>query len=459
VNDENLATFWEGDVAVYGGGPAGLAAATAAARGGADVLLVEKNGYLGGVATAAGVTVFHSLFSPDFGAQVIGGITQEFLERLGALDAAYNTRDDGRGNFVVETEYAKFVADRMVTEAGARLLLHTLLVDAVRDGERIDAAVVANKSGLGRVRARVHVDATGDGDLLARAGLPFEKRDGQLQAPSLCVRLAGVDHAAFDAAKVDVEALLRRRAAEAGLRYTNLLWGTRNHRRAGEQFYSAVRVPGTDATDAWSLSDAEVDARRQLLWMVDVLRKEVPGYRDATILDVGAQLGIRETRRLVGRHVLSGTELLSQQRFADAVAQGSYPVDIHAAGGTGIWFRHLDGRESRQDEHGRWHRGYWTADGKPRDALCYQVPYRCLTAEACGNLLVAGRPISVDAEAHGATRVMVNCMQTGQAAGTAAAMALADDRADCRRLEGAAVAEALRAAGLPLLGTAREPGT
>jgi len=438
------------DVAVYGGGPAGVCAAIAAARAGRRVLLAERYGFLGGTATGALVNIFHSLHSMDGSTRVIGGVCQEFLERMVGMGAAWRPRQGTRSEFLVETEYAKVLLDQMVAEAGAGVLFHALCAGCVRNGERVEAVFLETKAGARAVKAKVHVDCTGDADLAAAAGIPFELEAGRLQSPSLCMRLAGVDKEKFDAWGKDIERdldgitrILRRRGEEKGWGYPNYLWGNFSKRRKGEVMFSAIRVPNVNAVDPMQLSAAEAEARRQALWMAQVLREEVPGFADATIIDLGTHLGIRETRRIRGAYVLTGEELLTGRRFEDGIAQGTYPVDVHSATGGGIIFHHLNGRKHEIDGQGNSSRGFWTGDGKPRATQFWQVPYRCLFSPLCSNLLVAGRPISVDASAFGATRVMVNCMQFGQAAGVAAALAAAGSAPDVRNVGVASLREAL----------------
>lgn len=447
-------TVTQTDIAIYGGGPAGASAAIAAARMGARVLLIERYGFLGGTATAGLVNCFHSLKSMDRKTPIIGGVVGELLSRLLNMGAARKAPPETVDNTIVETEYVKFVLDRMVEESGAQVLFHALAGRCERGPERIGRVFAETKAGSIPIEARVHIDCTGDADVAARAGLPFEMHKGQLQPPTLCMRMAGIDKTAFDAWGKDVErdlsgitAILVRRAKEMGWEYTNYLWGNFSDRRPGEVFLAAIRIPNVDATDVWELSRAELAARRQLFWMADVLREEVPGFAKATIIDVAAHMGIRETCRIKGAYALTGDELIAGKRFEDAIAQGTYPIDIHASDGRGITFQYLNGWSRRIDGTGAYTEGFATPDGKPLDIQYFQVPYRCLYFKECANLLVAGRPISVDRKAFAAIRVMVNCMQFGQAAGVAAALAAREKDADVRKVDPAELRGALRDQG------------
>ncbi len=447
IPEQRIPVIREVDVLVCGGGPAGVCAAVAAARVGARVLLLEQQGFFGGVATAASVTILHSLYSMDFSTQVIGGLPAEIFDRLGRLDAIRNGREDGRGYATIDTEYAKLVLDHLVREAQVEPLVHTWVSDVVLDGPALAAVVVENKSGRQAIRARVVVDATGDGDVAARAGCPFEKGDvrGLMQPPGLCFRLGGVDVERADRdgfATGLVRQALNRPMDYNGQEYPCFLWHSRSLFRPDEIMMAGVRVTEVDATDAWSLTRAEMEGRRQLEWVVGRLRAEVPGFERAHLVDIATQIGIRESRRILGEHLLQESELLEGVRFPDAIAQGTYPVDIHNPTGRGIVFKQLDGRRHEVLPDGSSREGLWTPDGKKRDTPCYQVPYRCLVPRGVENLLVAGRCISASHEAHGAIRVMVNCMQFGQAAGAAAALCAAGEVAP-RHLETPALHGAL----------------
>ncbi|HOM81950.1 MAG TPA: FAD-dependent oxidoreductase [Armatimonadota bacterium] len=427
VPAEKVPVLCEVDLLVCGGGPAGVCAAVAAARAGARVLLVERHGFFGGMTTAGGVTIWHSLYSTDGETQVIGGLVQELVERLERRGAARNSRSDGRGYFVVDTEYAKLVFDELVRDAGVVPLLHAWAAGVVMDGPRVAAVLMQSKSGRQAVRARVVVDATGDGDVAALAGAPFEKGDAQglMQPPGLCFRIGGVDRRRANEEGFKTGAVMRalnRPMDYNGQEYPCFLWTTESLFRDDELLVAGARVTEVDATDVWSFTRAEMEGRQQMEWVLKRLREEVPGFEKAYLAGLPAQIGIRETRRILGEHLLQEQELLEGVRFPDAIAQGTYPVDIHNPRGRGIVFKHLDGRWREVLPDGSRREGTWTPDGQVQKTPCYQVPYGVLVPRKVENLLVAGRCISATHEAHGAIRVMVNCMQFGQAAGAAAAL-------------------------------------
>lgn len=443
------------DVLVCGAGTAGVCAAVAAARQGARVLLVERHSCFGGMATVGSVTIWHSLYSMDRQTQVIAGLVQEGVQRLERRGAVRNGRADGRGHYEFDAEQLKLVFDEMVREAGVTPLLHTWVADVVREDDRVAAVLVENKSGRGAIRAGMVIDATGDGDVAARAGVPFEKGDarGLMQPPSLCFRVGGVDTTTAQRegfATGAVARALNRPMDYNGQEYPNFLWKTLSLNRPDEYMMAGVRVTEVDAADAWSLTRAEMDARRQMEWVLRRLKEDVPGFGNAHLVAMAGQIGVRETRRVLGEHLLQEEELLEGVRFPDAIAQGTYPVDIHHPTRRGILFKHLDGRWREIQEDGSTREGFWTPEGAPRGTPCYQVPFRCLVPRQIDNLLVAGRCLSTTHEAHGATRVMVNCMQFGQAAGTAAVLCL-DAGIAPRQLESARLRRALLDQGCVLL--------
>lgn len=289
--------------------------------------------------------------------------------------------------------------------------------------------IVENKSGRQAIVAPVVVDATGDADVIARAGLPYQKgnADGLMQPPSLCFRLGGID---ADQASESFRSGLVSQAVNKpmdynGQEYPNFLWTTRSKFRPDEMMLAGVRVTEVDATDGWSLTRAEMEGRQQMEWVIAQLRN-VPGFEKCDIVDIAAQIGVRETRRIYGEHILQEHEVLEGIRFPDAIAQGTYPIDIHNPLRRGIVFKELDGTTREVLEDGSTVHGYWTPDGKKRETVCYQVPYRSLVPKGLDNALAAGRCISATHEAAGAVRVMMNCMQFGQAAGVAAALSAQD---------------------------------
>jgi succinate dehydrogenase/fumarate reductase flavoprotein subunit len=375
------------DVLVVGGGTAGVAAAVAAARAGADVLLVERTNALGGLATS-GLIVLLLTLDDGRGHAVVGGLCQEVTERLAAKGAAYFPapgewgradealveRDRAFGlvwgraphrvrySVAYDPEAMRLVLLELLEEAGARLLLHAQAADPIVEGSRVAAVAFQSKAGRFAVRAKAVVDATGDGDVFAAAGCAFES---ERVLPWLWFVLGGVDDAPGAAARG-----VGFRTPGAGRLL--LPWG------ATEKI--ARRI---DATVPEDLTYAEVACRKRVMEELARLRREEPGFARAHLCRVAEQLGITESRRLAGRRVL-GRDAIDRPE-ADAVALT----------------------------------GHWTKYG-----ALYWIPYGALLARELDNLLVAGRCISVDHRVHHATKEIPACFATGEAAGAAAALAV-----------------------------------
>ena len=383
----------ETDVLVAGGGPAGLAAAVAAARTGARVCLVEKHGFLGGMMTAGGVLNIRQY--NDKQRLVIGGVGLELAERLAAAGGTLNKPQEG--TFVrQDPEITKWVAQQMAQEAGVRLRFHTLACAAIKRDSVLEGLIVENKSGRGALKAAVTVDATGDGDILALAGAAFEKSAADLQPMTLAFTAGGISFwpNGFDAAAKE-----KMKAALAAKTFpcpkSPSLFALR---RPGEFYFNATRITG-DCSDADSLTAAELEGRKQAMNLVAWLRANIPGCEKMDVLTTGAQVGLRESRRLKGLYTLTREDVLGYREFEDGIARSAYAIDIHKAGGPGGEMTYLEPGRS------------------------YAIPYRCLVPGTVDGLLASGRCLSCTHAALGSARVMVVCMATGQAAGVAAALA------------------------------------
>jgi hypothetical protein len=415
----------EAEVIVVGGGPAGIAAAIASARNGARTFLVEQYGFLGGMATAGLVGPFMTSYGIDGQEPIIEGIFREVVDRMVALGAAIDPAQvDGFSAYggyhhyghehvtPFDPEGLKYVAQEMCVQAGVELKLHRFFLDALLQEGAVAGVVVASKSGLEAMRAEVVIDTTGDADVAARAGAPYEqgrRDDGLLQPVSLFFRVGNVNDGAVQAymdEHPDDESF-RNIVAEAKARgefsHTKNWFTMFRTPRPGVWWANVSRIHNVDATDAEQLARAEIEGRRQVLYLVDFMRKRLPGFENCALIDTGPQIGVRETRRIVGEYVLTADDVFAARRFEDAIARVSFPIDIHDPKGGGGFFE------------------------GPREGPYYTIPYRCLVPLKVENLLVAGRPISATHEAHGSLRVMPPCFATGQAAGTAAALALETD--------------------------------
>jgi len=425
----------EVDVCVVGGGSAGSTAAIAAARAGSSVLLVDRLPFLGGTSTAV-LDTFYGFYTPGSQARkVVGGIGDDVvvgLRGLGPVLERANTYGAGTGVTYL-AEHLKVVWERLAEAAGARVLLHaTLQAAEVRDG-RVEAIVLATRAGLARVRATAFIDASGDADLSAFAGFGFETA-GELdpvQTLTTTFRLVNVDTARRRALpKADFHALMAD-AAESGDYDLPRREGS-DHITPVEGTIATVmtRLDSVrrdadgrivNATDPWFLSQAEIDGRRQALEYVRFLVDRVPGYEHASLIALGTQIGVRETRRVYGDYRLTRDDVLGARAFDDGIGLCGAPIEDHHSGADTVWEYLPDG----------------SAVG---------IPFGSLVVRDAANVLVAGRCFSATHDAHASVRSMAQCMAMGQAAGTAAALAVTG-ACDPRDVDVAALRDRLRRDG------------
>ena len=418
----------EVDVLVCGGGPAGFAAAVAAARTGARTLLVEQTNCLGGIATAGGHN--HLCLYTSWGSdqRVVGGVSWEMSERV--VEMGYGVYN--RGNTDFELPAMKLALEQMAAEAGVELLYHTLFADAIVEDGRIVGAFIQTKTGRQAVLAKRVVDATGDADVAASAGAPFEKgrpSDGACQPATLMFTIGGVDWDRVKAFRKDdwkLEHVWKAAQAAGDMEpfQTNIMgwwWTPTRPDQVGVNFTHMV---GVDCTNAASLTAANIEGRRQAFHCVDVYRKYVPGMENCYMISTAALIGTRESRRITGEYVLTDDDILAEKTWDDSVGYGSFFIDVHNCTGPGM------------DEE----------TYRPHPGFKYQLPYRCIVPKTVDNLLVAGRCISVTHRALGSTRVMPQCALLGEAAGAAAALGVADGQTP-RELDVAKLQAHLRANG------------
>jgi hypothetical protein len=411
---------WRGDLCIVGGSCTGVFAAVRAARLGLSVALIEQNAILGGSATAAQVNEWHSIRDALQEEQIIGGLTMEVVERLRARGALMEITPVHRGQFRFNSAELALELDALIREHRIRLFLGARLASAVREGDRINAAVIEDKSGRRAIFASVFIDASGDGDLLRRAGFAAWKPE-VLQPVNMQALVAGFSnlHAHYPEARFWDS--IRHLAADHGFPAANAspwVFDYPGPRDLNNVF--GPRLNGVDASDADQLTAALLEGRRLQRAYTDMAREVFP-EAPLHIAALPHALGVRETWHAHCLHRLTGQELLGGAEFSDTIAYGTYPVDIHSAEGTIL--RYLDGREEVVQRDGRvvWQR--WRPEGK-EFAPYYQIPYRSLVPKNVTNLLIAGRLIDADREAFGGVRVMVNCNQMGEAVGVAAALAV-----------------------------------
>lgn len=382
-------------VVVCGGGPAGIGAALGSVRTGAETLLVEQFGCVGGMATSG-------LLLPFGDTQP--ALVAELFKRLASEGAAQG--------WAFDPEALKFGAERMLVEAGVQLLYHTSACEAIVEENAACGAIVQNKSGRQAILARVVVDTSGDADIAADAGAPFTKgrpEDGLMQPVTLMFRLGGVDLASYEAYRKSdhrLEAALATAIRERDMEpFGNTVMGSVQVPGRNEIVLNLTNLTEIDGTDADDLTRAEIETRRQVHQLVRVFRKRVPGCGQAYLIDTAATVGVRETRQITGEYVFDREDVLQARKFDDAVARNIFEIDIHPVQGIGR-ARHEWGKLR-------------TADQKWVD-----IPYRCLVPLQIENLLVAGRCFSATHEGMAAPRRMGPCMAMGHAAGAAAALAV-----------------------------------
>jgi hypothetical protein len=401
----------EYDVVVLGGGPAGIAAAAAAGALGRKTLLVERYGFLGGMGTAAGVTNFCGLHANVHGdiQQVVHGCAGDLLariDRLGGLNEPHLIFGKIKAQ-AYDTAAYKIAADDLLLSRGVDILFHALAAGVVMDGKQIDALLLETKSGRRAVRGGIFIDCSGDGDLAAFAGAPFElgADDGSMLYPSMMFRLNGVDaNAAGDAWKTIPE--LMEQAEKRGVRFPRRGAIIRPQKHATEWRVNVTQLKSAngralDGTDANELSMGEIEGRRQALAFFEFLKAHAPGFADSYIVDIPPQLGIRETRRITGQYSLSRDDVLSCASFDDTIGVNGWPIEAHVAGEV-----------------------KWEWPDIPASRGYNHLPYRMLLPQGIDNLLVAGRCASMTHEGQSAARVSGACFVMGEAAATAAHIAL-----------------------------------
>jgi hypothetical protein len=414
----DIPVWGEYDLCVLGGSCTGLFAAVRAARLGLSVTLVEQAGNFGGVAATSLVNVWHSPFDTVFEKQIIGGLTFEVMDRLQRRHAVEIWEKNHGAHWLFNPFELRIELDELVNEHSITPWLHTRFVAPYVEAGKLSAVIVENKSGRGALKARFFIDATGDGELCHRVGLPTRKPLHR-QPSTTCAIFSG-----WETITANVAKLIREHGPKYGLEGAS--WGvnipgTTQYMMAGTRTYE-------DTSDAGGLTRAEIEGRRQVRAFHDMLRRYDPVAR-VNLMGLPGHIGVRETRHIQSRYRLTGTDVLHGVRFDDAIANGSYRVDIHHHDKPGWTFRYLNGKEvycpggGHPSVERRWRPEQET------DPTFYQVPYRCLVPQGSyGNLLAAGRFIDADEEANGAIRVMVVMNQTGEAAGTAAYLALKNNQ-------------------------------
>jgi len=411
----------EVDVLVVGGGPAGVCAAVAASQAGMKTLLIERYGFLGGMWTAGLVLTlagFNSWLRPYH--RCVNGIAGDWLRRAAAIGSA---EDNASWALNTEPEGMKLVADAMLEEAGVQCLLHTWYAMPILDGKKIKGGFIENVDGRSVILAKMTIDCTGNGDIIARSGASWVK-GRTLQPMTMPFRIGGVsldpsiDHRKPVQIPIGPEPILLQEPllSEYAPRRHDVTWdqeGMRDAKQRGEiplfggpwfggldkdiVWVNATRIIG-DASKASEFTRAEIEGRKNVFTLMSYFREHLKGFEHARLLQTSPQIGVRETRRLIGLYTLTGSDVREARRFDDSIGVGCWPIDIHPVHDVGVHELYVP--------------------------LPFGIPYRCLVPHDVGNLLTAGRCISVDREAQSSIRVGATCAVTGHAAGAVAATAI-----------------------------------
>jgi len=413
------------DVLVVGGGPGGIGAAIAAARNGARTILIERFDSFGGMWTSG---ILSAIMPFPFVRGIFAEVIESWKARQGWSQWTWrNVTTYGEGG-TYDSEVAKRALDEMILDAGVIPYFFTQFAGVIRTGNRLDGVIVESKEGRQVIWAKQIIDASGDGDVCANAGVPFEygrEFDGAAQPMSMIFKMSGIDTAAARAyQKEDPDfkraCQLAKQNGELTAPQEGIL--TSPNPREGEWNFNTTRILGRNATKVHDVTEATIEARRQVEGTATFVRKYVPGFQNAVVSET-AHIGVRESRRITADYTVTAEDIIQASAFEDCIARGDWYIDIHNPTGAGT--KHVHPPE------GKW----------------YEIPYRSIRARGIDNLLIASRCIDSTHEAHAAIRITPQVMAIGQGAGTAAALCVKQGLDSTRQLDAAVLRETLRSQG------------
>jgi ribulose 1,5-bisphosphate synthetase/thiazole synthase len=390
------------DVLVVGSGSAGATAAITAAQLGCRVMVVERYGFMGGTSTQV-LDTFYGFYTPGSEAhKVVGGVPDQVVSRLMARNRALlrpNTYGAGQG-ITYDPQALKIVWEELAIAAGVQLLYHTFVVDTIMNGSQVTGVVAVNKSGIVRINAQMIIDASGDADVAVRAGAPYEGGDdgSPMQSLTTTFQMINVnDTQARQVSKTQLHSLMAEAIAQ-GYELPRKEGSVHITPFAGVMVTNMTRVAQVNALDIEALTAAEIEGRRQAERYAQFLVDFVPGYQQSVLNQLSHQIGVRETRRILGAYQLTRDDVINARDAHDSIARCGAPIEDHHGGNDTVW--------------------QYLADG-----ATYAIPFRCLIPQEVTGVLVVGRCLSASHDAHASVRSMGQCMAMGQAAGVAMAIA------------------------------------
>ncbi len=409
--EREVPVVWKGDILVAGGGVAGVGAAITAAKNGAKTLLVEQQGCLGGLVTLGMVSLPLSY---------VEGIGREFFDRLTACGGL-------EGRFA-DPEKVKYILERMVLEAGVKILYFTYVIDSIVEDHTIKGVIIHNKSGRQAILAKRVIDASGDGDVAVYAGCPYEKgspdHKGYNEASSLQFRVGNVDwekylksHKSPGWQKELQEAVDKGDLPYLIDKYVNWMIKMPGRKEGKDEVTICLaHSRNSDCTSAEDITRQMIEQREQVQHLMKFLRKYIPGFEKCWLIDTSPLLGIRESRRIIGEYIFTGDDIVSGKKFADGVVRDTHGMDIHHPTDVGHikHMTHLKSDGTKEEKR-----------LQPGDY--YTIPYRCFIPQKIENLLIAGRCISSTFEGQSGTRLIMTCLNMGQVAGTASAQSIKEN--------------------------------